>query len=234
MVDKIGKIIKIVEKIVPPLLDIFKRCSKKAAQTESIRDNSSLENIEHITQIFAEIKEEMYTKAAELENAAAEEVAYYAEELHDILESNADKVAKYNIKLKRIERDIDKISSRVKGTIDNELLKKVSLDDRECRAICEMIPGAKKESKWNAFVDTAVKEALAVYCSELRSSLEEIYENVESEVVDAVESIQRQTKDLQEKLALIDGNNDEVTAKNHIIVDAYYVTDVCNIVDTIL
>ena len=155
------------------------------------------------------------------------------EELHDILDANADKVDKYNIHIKRIERQIDKIASKINGTIDNELCKKVSLDNTECKEIVKMIPGSKKEEAMNTFLDQSVNSALESCCKEIRNSLEEIYEDVETEVLGAVDTIQKQNELLKESLASVDENNYEVTAKEQ-MVEAYYMIDVCDAVSQIL
>ena len=150
-----------------------------------------------------------------------------------MLDANADKVEKYNIHTKRIERQIDKIASKVNGTIDNELSKKVSLDNTECKEIVKMIPGSKKEDAMNTFLNKSVSSALEVCCAEIRSSLEEIYEDVETEIVGAVDTIQKQNELLKESLASVDENNYEVTAKKQ-MVNAYYLTDICDTVTEIL
>lgn len=227
-----GRIEKIIN-IIGTVVDWFGNIAKKTGETDSVNDNSSLDNIDRITNIFTDFKGQAHTKAVEIENAVAKEVDYYVEELHDILDANADKVEKYNIHTKRIERQIDKIASKVNGTIDNELSKKVSLDNTECKEIVKMIPGSKKEDAMNTFLNKSVSSALEVCCAEIRSSLEEIYEDVETEIVGAVDTIQKQNELLKESLASVDENNYEVTAKEQ-MVNAYYLTDICDTVTEIL
>lgn len=218
----IGKIVKVIK----TLIGIFKKPSEEAGKTDS---SDSLENIERITQIFSDFKEQVHSRAMEIERAVESEVAYYVEELQEILIENSEKVTKYGIHTRRIERQIEKISARAKGIIDNELSKKVSLDNAECREIIKMIPGAKKEKAMADFFERTVSNALDTCCTELHSNLNEIYDDVEVEVIGAVEYIQKQTERLQESFAAIDENNYEETAKKQ-IVDAYYLNDVCEIV----
>lgn len=220
--ETIGKIIKVVK----TLFGLFKKPSQEAGETDS---NDSLENVERITQIFVDFKEQVHSRAVKLENAVDGEVNYYVEELHNILSENREKVVKYGIHTKRLKRQIDKISSRVKGIIDNELSKKVSLDNIECRKIVKMVPGSKKESAMAAFLSESVKEALDTCCSELHSSFDEIYDDAETEVVEAVEFIQKQTEDLKERFASIDEVNYEKTAKKQ-MVEAYYLIDICDLI----
>ena len=223
-----GTIEKII-KVVKTLIGIFKKPSKEAGETDSINDNTSLENIDRITQIFVDFKEQVHTRAVEVEKAVTDEVNYYVEELHDILADNDEKVVKYGIHTKRIKRQIDRISLRVKGTIDNELSKKVSLDNAECREIVKMIPGAKKETAMSDFFLKAVNSALDVCCTEIHSTLGEIYDDVETEIVGAVESIQKQTEHLQESFASIDKDDYEATTQKQ-MSDAYFLIDTCDMV----
>ena len=214
-IKAIGEIIAAVKTVA----DIFKKSSEEAGKTDS---DDSKENIENIIEIFTRFKEQIHERTVNVEKAVAEE-------FHDILQENAEKVVKYGIHTKRIDREIDKVSTRVKKTIDNELSKKVSLDNTECKQIIRMIPGAKKESAMEDFFSKSVREALESGCAELHSSLDEIFEDVETEVIGAVESIQRQAEQLQSGFSEIDEKNYEETAKKQ-MVEAYYLSDVCNLV----
>jgi hypothetical protein len=59
----------------------------------------------------------------------------------------------------------------------------------------------------NSFLNESVKNALEVCCGEIRSILEEIYEDVETEIVGAVESIQKQNELFKKSLNSIDKDN---------------------------
>lgn len=221
-IKAIGEIIAAVKTVA----DIFKKSSEEAGKTDS---DDSKENIENIIEIFTRFREQIHERTLNVEKAVEDEVNYYAEEFHDILQENAEKVVKYGIHTKRIDREIDKVSTRVKKTIDNELSKKVSLDNTECKQIIRMIPGAKKESAMEDFFSKSVREALEAGCTELHSSLDEIFEDVETEVIGTVESIQKQAEQLQGGFSEIDEKNYEETAKKQ-MVEAYYLSDVCNLI----
>lgn len=220
-----GKISKII-KVIKTLFGLFKKPSKDAGETDSVNDNSSLENIDRIMQIFSDFKEQVHARAVEVEAAVVDEINYYAEELHIILEQT-DNVSKYSIHTKRIERQIDRMASRVKGTIDHELAKKVSLDDPQCKKMVKMIPGAKKEAAMNEFFNTAVTDALDSCCMELQSTLGEIYDDVEIEIVGAIDAIQKQNEHLMESFSSIDEKDYEATAQRQ-IADAYYLIEICD------
>lgn len=227
--QKIGAVIKVIKS----LFSTFKESSVEAGNTDSINDNSSLDNVDRIIQIFSNFKEEVHVRSTEIESSVIQEIDYYVEELNNLLEDNEDKVEKYNINLKRIERRINKISSRIKGVIDNEVSKKISLDNKECKEIVKMIPGAKKESAMNSFFSTCVREALTTCCDEMRSTLDDIYQDVEVEVLGAVDVIQKQNMHLQETYAAVNESDYEITAKKQMI-DAYYLIDTCDMINEII
>lgn len=244
MVDKImptnpigGKVnpqvVSTIIKIAKTIWDLFRKPAELAGKTDSINDNSSLENVDAIVQIFTDFKEKIREKAIVIEDAVGEEVEFYMEELQDMLQEKTEIAGKYGIQLKRMERQIEKIASRVKGSIDNEVAKKVSLDNVDCKAVVKMIPGTKKEEAMKTFLNQTVKHALDICCGELHNSMSEIYDDVEMEVLGAVESIQKKNEQFLEKFNAIDVDNYQETAK-HQMTQAYYLCDVCDLVDEIL
>lgn len=225
----VGKVIKAIR----ALFNILKKPAEEMGKTDSINDNSSLENIDRITQIFSDFREQVHSKATEIEKAVTEEVNYYVEELHTILDNNAEKIKKYNIRTKAIERQINKISAGINGTIDGELSKIVSLDNSECKNVVKMIPGAKKEAALSAFLTEAVTKSLDVCCEEIHNSLADIYEDVEMEVIGAVDMIQGQSEKIRDSFGAVDKENYQESAKNQ-MVKAYYMIDVLDVIDEIL
>lgn len=227
-----GTVSKII-KIIKTLMGIFKKPAEETGKADSVNDNSSIENIDKLTQVFSNFKNDVHEKAVEVEAAVIEEVDFYVQELSELLDENADKVKKYGIRMKRVERQIDRISSEINGTIDNELSKSVSLDNSECREIIKMIPGSKKESAMNEFLSKSVRNALDICCKEVHSTLADIYDDVEEEVLGTIDGIQKQNEKLQSDFSSIDENNYAETAKQK-MVDAYYTIDVCDMVEGVL
>lgn len=223
------KFIKMVKKI----FDIFKKPSEETGKIESINNNSTLENIDRITQVCSGFKQQAHSKLIEVENLICDEINHYIEEFYFILEENEERTNKYRIRTNLIKREIDKIASRVKGTIDIELSKKISLDNSECKSIMKMIPGSKKETAMNSFLNAAVKQSLEECCKQIRSSLDEIYEDIETEVIGAIDIISVQSEKMIENLSLVDGENCEETAKKQ-LVQSYYLLDVISMIDDVL
>lgn len=225
--NTISKFITTVVEGVKTVCDLFKLSSNKIAQTDG---SDSLDNIEIITDEFSKIKEKVHEKTADLERQIDIETAAYVENLLSIIEEKSEIAKTYGIHIKRIEGQIDRAASKVKTTIDNEILRSVSLDNKECREIVKMISGSKKEAALDSFFSATFRRALDSYCNEYRSFMNDISNDVETEVKDAVETLQKQIEEIQKSLASVDENNYEETSKEQ-MTKAYYLKDVCELVE---
>ena len=96
-----------------------------------------------------------------------------------------------------------------------------------------MIPGLKKETAMEDFFAKSLKYALNACCTEIHSSIEEIYDDVETEILGTIDSIQRQVEQLQNTFSSIDEKNYEQSAKKQMI-EAYYLIEVCDLVNELL
>ena len=227
------KIWRIILEVVKEIINVFKKPSEEVGKTDSINDDDSVDNIDRIIQIFSDFKDQVHAKAFNIERAISEEVNFYIEELNNIFYQNSNQINKYGINMNRINRQIDKISLKVKGTIDREISKKVTLDNPECKKIIKMLPGTKKERAFNLFLNESFKYAIEVCCREIRSTLEEIYEDVETEIFSVIEFMQKQNNLIKESIDFIDEDNYEQKAKSQ-IVNSYFLIDVCNLIDQVL
>lgn len=79
------------------------------------------------------------------------------------------------------------MTSSMKGFIDNEVSKNISLGNPKLRSINKMIPGTQKEEAMKEFSNGVIKDALDRYCRNIRETLSDIFEEVEEEVLDVIE-----------------------------------------------
>ena len=219
-------LVKIIKRVITGIKNLFKGQAKEAGQVDQ---KESVENVDRLSQIFADMREQARQKTMEIEGAVEKEVDYYIEELHRILEDNADKMDKYGIRVNRTNRQIDRIKSRLKGVIDHEISRTVSFDNPECNRIIKMIPGAKKEEAMGDFFEDSFKKAIDVYWNEFKECLKDIFEDVDNEINGAFEIIQKNNEQLQNSFSSIDENNFEETAKEQ-MMEAYYISDMCDMV----
>lgn len=69
--DIIGNVIRIAKTIWDV---ITRKSARDAAETGAVNEQSSLENIERVTEVFTELQERVYDKAAGIEEAAGSPV----------------------------------------------------------------------------------------------------------------------------------------------------------------
>ena len=208
------------------------KTAKKISGTDSINDNTSLENIDKIVEIFADFKEHVHKDIVHLEQEIKEELDFYVEEVCLLLEENQEIATKYGIKTDRIEKKIKKISTRINGEIENEVSKKLSLDNAECRQIIKMIPGTKKETAMQDFLKKLTADALNTGCSFIQESIEELFEGAETEIMDAVETLKKNSALSIEQLQKLD--TDDLDKKSNVAENARYLIKVCELTNEIL
>lgn len=228
--EKLKKIVKIIKTVWDMLIS---NSAKDASSVDSLDDNFSLDNIERITEIFYDFKEQTQQRLSEIEKAIKEEVEFYLDEIKWTLEENQEITEKYRIRVGRIKRRIDCILPHLEGVIEQEISQKISLDNSECRDIMKMIPGQKKEIALQDFINSVVCNALDLCCVNMKENLKEIYEEVSDEIIGAVEVVQRDSELQLEQLKKIDEDN-FIESKTKIMSDAYYYISVCELTEEIL
>lgn len=228
-----GGLLKIIARIVKGIWNFISGSAKTGGNRNSINEDSSLENIDKIMDIFSDFKEQVHSRSVEIEKSLTDEVGFYLDEVKQLLIDHQSASGKYGIKIERIEQKIDRILPRMSGVIDHELSKRVSLDNTECRNIMKMIPGENKEIALNSFLNESVSQALYACCKNLRENLDEIIEEVEDEIIGAVESIQKNSEATLKKLEEVDAGHCAEQASK-LMSDACYLIDACSLVDEIM
>lgn len=226
----IGKILKVAKGLFG-LIPSF--VAQQGGSSESVNNNSSLEDVNNVVEIFSDFKQKVHIKTVEIEKEINEEIQSYLEELIMLLENNEDIVQKYDIKITSIERRINRILPNLKGVIDYEVLKKVSLDNSECKNIMKMPPGQNKEQSLHKFINQVLENALNVCCTNIRENLAEIFEDINDEIISKVEMVEQESKNQSEKLKEVNVENIEEQSEK-IISEAAYLIDVCTVVEDLL
>lgn len=228
-----GGTVKKIFKAIKSVLGFISGFAKDGSDADSINDNSSLENIDRITEIFSDFKEQVCLRSTEIEKAITEEVRFYLDEIKQLLIENQKMAEKYNIRVNIIERKINRILPHLEGIIGHEVSKKISLDNTECKNIMKMIPGEKKEKALQKLLNDAIQNALNVCCLNIKERLEEIFEGVDDEILEKINSIKENNDFQLKQLEEIDADNFTETAAKT-MGKAYFWIDACMIVEDIL
>lgn len=231
--DPMGNVRKVLSKIikiVPSFIDAITNFVKNTSSMKPVDGNSSIVDVDSMIEMLESYKEEVRGIASDIEKSVYEEVTYYTEELGRIFEDSSSVLKKYGISKKRIKKQITKLSLSMKGFIDNEVSKDVSLGNPELRNIIKMIPGIQKEEALKEFADGIIKEALDKYCKNVRETLSDIFDEVEEEVLDVIEKAGNDANRHCVQLESIDAENYSEKSEK-LILDADCIIAGCNILE---
>lgn len=140
---------------------------------------------------------------------------------------------KYRISKKRIERQIHHLLAEIRGYIDNEVCKSITLSNQELRNIIRMIPGKQKEQAMNEFADRVFREALDTYCQHIREELSVFFEEIEEGVLSVIEAAKETADRNSRELENINADNCEEQSER-IIANANDLIIDCSVAEYVL
>ena len=140
---------------------------------------------------------------------------------------------KYGIRKGRIDRQIKKLLSGMKGFIDDDVCRNVSLSNRELRNIIRMIPGTQKEQAMRTFSSQVFQEALDKYCRQVREMLSDLFTEVEEETLHVIEKAGVNAQKHAKQLENMDAEN-YFEQSECMMAEAGYIVEGCHRVEKIL
>ena len=191
--------------------------SKQDAYDEEL---ATLAETKRINKILSDFSLKLADCADELEDNVIKESSQYFDALIDELEKNNDK---FNINILRIKRNKINIERKIKGSFKKLLSKRVSIDDPECLNILKLDAGKEKRNKMNNFGNKVLREAAYNLCLDIKESLLDQQEYIESCIDDKVEEFIVMQEELISKLEQIedaykDGKEKIDEEKNNILL----------------
>lgn len=191
-------------KVIDDIISVF---AKKASEVEPVDEKSSVSDIDSVVEIFEVYKEDVRKRSYNIEKSIYDEVFYYMEELRIFFDDRNTLVEKYGISRQRIEWKIQRLLTGMKGNIDNEVCKGISLNNQELRDIIRMIPGIQKKQLMEEYAGKVFKKALDTYCRKIRNMISEFFEEVEEDVVRVIEEVEERNGRNRHQLENVDADN---------------------------
>jgi len=199
---------------------------KGLASKPAVNKKSTTQDIEAASLDLLEIKDNVFKKVSPIAKDINEEVMYYAEELGMLLEAKFPILQHYRYS----RRDFDKKIAQLTGEIDiffkNELTQRVSLDNQVCRTILIMQPGERKERALRDYIQSVIAEMITSYISHLKSTLANLYDELESEILDISEQMESTCEKYKELCESIDTGSQE--NQETIIAEALLKKELCS------
>ncbi|RRK32686.1 hypothetical protein EBB54_15960 [Schaedlerella arabinosiphila] len=228
--ERIKKILKCVGKTIADIISII---GKKVSSIDSIDEKSSVSDVDNLIEIFETYKEETRKKTSEIEESVYAEVSSFTEELEILFDDRETLIKKYGISRKRIARQIHHLLAEVRGYIDNEVCKSITLSNQELRDVIRMIPGNQKEQAMNEFADRVFREALDTYCQHIREELSVFFEEIEEGVLSVIEAAKETADRNSRELENINADNCEEQSER-IIANANDLIIDCSVAEYVL
>lgn len=228
------KVVDVLTRIAPVIIDkIISGAAKDASKVDSINDNPSLSNIDHIYKIFAEFKRSAQQSSEKVEDVIKGEVSHWVDAVMEMIADKESITGKYGINLRHIKKKMNEIPEGINGVVDFELSKKISLDNYECKEIMKMPSGDKRQGKMQTFLKKSIYDSLNVCCKKIETGLLNALDEISEEITGAVEEIQKHSEySLNQLKKMEEDNDEEMTAK--IINQAYCVISACALTEDIL
>lgn len=217
------------------LKDKFGKIAEDAGSQDPVTQESTIEDIAKINEIFNDFKESVDKQVTEIESKIVVEISGYIDELCIEVEEGNSLLSKYNMNLRRFKRQIDKLKNGIHGTMQNEISKKISLDNLECKKVIKMLPGSKKEEEFKLLLVSAINSAIASVNEKIENIVGNILDDFEVALNDSIEVIEKESNSQIQLLVNAEiRSNDDIQIKEVIKSNANLTIYSCEIIEDIV
>lgn len=224
-----GKWLPVVVKVVNWIKDKFKATSKEVGEQKPVNNESSIEDITKINEIFYDFEKNVEQDSKPLITRIEEEIQAYADELCFTIEEDEEMLKSANVSTAVFKRQIKKLKSSISGKMEYEVSRTISLNNHECRQIMKMLPGKKKIDSMRELLKSAFNNGTSAVSNHIESVIEEIYENFEVLLQNAVEQREKEIKSQVEVLKKLEEQEFEIEENKDIVDNANMVINCCDL-----
>ena len=193
IVEGVKNIGRRIGNAVKELFGIGSRGSDGVGSTTSYDEQTaSVAETYKLQQELSKFREDTRVRSDRFENDVIRESRRY-------LDTLMTEVRKYNrirygnnmlnVNLSQMERENRNTEDRIHGFIASRVVKRISLDDEECKSILKLDPGRQKTKRLNEFYRKVLKEALTELKDLLRESMKNQVLIVEDHIVGRMDTI---------------------------------------------
>lgn len=236
--DKVASAVEWVGEKARAVSNWFNGVEEKAKETSSNigrsesydDDDATLEQTININNELNAFKNVASKEAKKIEDMLVDECESVLDKLIDSINEINDK-ANLNIPLTNLRRDSKKLLKSIKGSIENDVITKISIDNATCKAILYLDAGDNKERQMKDFISNtsrnAIKKMQETLNDRLQDNIDSIKDKIEMHLGNAESLHQRDAKVLNEMKNSKDGKEKEKLQINI----AYDMFDYANALD---
>ena len=196
------QIIKILTRIlssdlVPQLINIGKKMWKFITDTniknaEKIDKQSSSQDINQIGILLSDIRNHTFQLSETMVKEVKDSITSYTEELLMIIQDRKNIIDRYTYK--EFERDAKEISDDIDVYWQNEIYKKISLDNVDCLNVLKMPAGNRKQEAMQEFVLRTLENIAISYTEYINKMLIQLYDDFELNIKENLQKIEEKVQ----------------------------------------
>jgi hypothetical protein len=189
---------------------------------EPVSSNASARNVDRVNTTLAEYAHYVRNDMRPIEDAIAQVV----EECFSVIEDTVDD---YNLH-QRFRKDCAREKERIKGSISQEISRRMSSSDKDCLYIMQMRPSEKKEEAMKEFSKRIQREALGNAQQDLSDTMDRLNGQLRKEVEAKCQAEEyraiRAQEALEEVLENLKGKESVIRELNRIIKSAEKILEI--------
>jgi hypothetical protein len=187
-------------------MDLQDACSKTSRDTGSTREydqyTATVDETANMAEILSGFSSGLREQGNTIEQSAKKCVGEYFDQLYAALDATLGQ--EQAIKNLKVQKQL--VIQTIDGSFNDILARRVSLSDSECLDILKMSKGAAKEAKMKSFGEKVIREGLDKLCKNVRKSVAEICDGIDSELGSMVAQQQKLMEEFSRKLEEISNN----------------------------
>ena len=200
---------KLAVAAIPVIVDFGKKMLEKIASTPSMSDNSSIADIEQISDSLYELREHVLQQIQPTIRQANYSLMHYIEEQLTNLDNNSALLEKYQISSSSVELKLQALDLNMRKFWKDSINRQISLDNQQCRSILMLPSGAKKSANMKKFTDEVLTNTLNEYADLLRNELSKLYVGFESDVTRSVSHLESTISEYNEIIQSLNEKDDD-------------------------
>ena len=194
---------------IPTIIELGKKMLEKIGSAPSMNENSSVADIEQISNALYELREQVLQKSQPTIQNANDSFKFYIEEQLFNIDDKAKLLAKYEISSRSVERKMQSIQDYLNKHWQNSINRRISMDNAKCRSILILPAGAKKSAELEKFTDEVLTETLNEYADIISEELGNLYVDFEEDIARSVSRLENTVNDYTKMVESLDAKDDD-------------------------
>lgn len=197
--DLVPQLVNIGKKLWNFITDINIKDAKK------IDKQSSPQDINQLSVVLSDIRRHTLQLSEAMIKETKDSIASYTEELLMIIQDKDDIIDRYTYR--EFKRNVKEISDDIDVYWQNEIYKKISLDNIDCLNVLKMSAGNRKQEAMQEFISKTLKNIAISYAEYINKMLIQLYDDFELNMKENLQKIEEKVQAYKQMIELLDNED---------------------------